>query len=65
MGNDVSREFISHYGAFGGIATMLGVHKPTPPNITQGRYLDNNIHAVSVNAITKLNEDMELSLNTN
>ena len=65
MGNDVSREFISHYGAFGGIATMLGVHKPTPPNITQSRYLDNNIHAVSVNAITKLNEDMELSLNTN
>lgn len=65
MGNDVSREFISHYGAYGGIATMLGVHKPTPPNITQSRYLDNNIHAVSVNAITKLNEDMELSLNTN
>lgn len=65
MGNDVSREFISHYGAFGGIATMLGVHKPTPPNITQSRYLDNNIHAVSVNAITKLNENMELSLNTN
>ncbi len=65
MGNDVSREFISHYGAFGGIATMLGVHKPTPPNITQSRYLDNNIHAVSVNAITKLNEDMELSINTN
>ena len=65
MGNDVSREFISHYGAFGGIATMLGVHKPTPPNITQSRHLDNNIHAVSVNAITKLNENMELSLNTN
>ncbi len=65
MGNDVSREFISHYGAYGGIATMLGVHKPTPPNITQSRYLDNNIHAVSVNAITKLNENMELSLNTN
>lgn len=65
MGNDVSREFISHYGAYGGIATMLGVHQPTPPNITQSRYLDNNIHAVSVNAITKLNEDMELSLNTN
>ena len=65
MGNDVSREFISHYGAFGGIATMFGVHKPTPPNITQSRYLDNNIHAVSVNAVTKLNENMELSLNTN
>ncbi len=65
MGNDVSREFISHYGGLGGASSMLGIHHPTTPNITQSRYLDNNIHAVSVNAITKLNEDMELSLNAN
>ncbi|MBQ2142930.1 MAG: hypothetical protein II204_07240, partial [Alistipes sp.] len=65
MGNDVSREFTSHYGGLGGASSMLGIHHPTTPNITQSRYLDNNIHAVSVNAITKLNEDMELSLNAN
>ena len=65
MGNDVSREFTSHYGGLGGVSSMLGIHHPTTPNITQSRYLDNNIHAVSVNAITKLNEDMELSLNAN
>ncbi|MBO5881868.1 MAG: hypothetical protein J6Q21_01350, partial [Alistipes sp.] len=47
MGNDVSREFTSHYGGLGGVSSMLGIHHPTTPNITQSRYLDNNIHAVS------------------
>ena len=65
MGDDVSREFTSHYGGLGGVSSMLGIHRPTTPNITQSRYLDNNIHAVSVNAITKLNEDLKLSLNAN
>ena len=65
MGADVSREFRSHYGGFGGVSTMLGVHRPTAPNITESRYLDNNIHAVSLNAITKLNDDLELSCNAN
>lgn len=62
-GDDVSREFTSHFGGFGGVSSMLGVHYPTVPNITQSRYLDNNIHAVSLNAITKLKEDLELSIN--
>lgn len=65
MGDDVSREFRSHYGGFGGVSTMLGVHRPTAPNITESRYIDNSIHAVSLNAITKLNNDLELSCNAN
>lgn len=62
-GDDVSREFMSHYGGFGGVSSMLGVRYPTAPNITLSRYLDNNIHAATLNAIAKLNDNLELSLN--
>jgi hypothetical protein len=54
MGEDVSREFRSHYGGFGGVESMLGIHKPTVPNIRQDRYLNNNVFASSINTISKL-----------
>lgn len=65
MGEDVSREFRSHYGGFGGVESMLGIHKPTVPYIGQSRYLNNNVFATSMNAISKLGSDLTLTLNAN
>ena len=65
MGEDVSREFRSHYGGLGGVESILGIHKPTAPNIGQGRYLNNNVFAASMNAISKLGSELTLTLNAN
>lgn len=65
MGEDVSREFRSHYGGFGGVESMLGIHKPTAPNIGQNRYLNNNVFATSMNAISKLGSELTSTLNAN
>ena len=65
MGEDVSREFRSHYGGLGGVESMLGIHKPTTPNIGQDRYLNNNVFATSMNAISKLGKELTLTLNAN
>lgn len=65
MGEDVSREFRSHYGGFGGVESMLGIHKPTTSNIGQSRYLENNILATSLNAISKLGSELTFSVNAN
>lgn len=65
MGEDVSREFRSHYGGFGGVESMLGIHKPSSPNIRQSRYLENNIFATSLNAISKLGSELTFSVNAN
>ena len=65
MGEDVSREFRSHYGGFGGVESMLGIHKPTVPNIGQSRYLNNNVFASSINTISKLGSELTFSVNAN
>ncbi len=65
MGEDVSREFRSHYGGFGGVESMLGIHKPTAPNIRQDRYLNNNVFASSINTISKLGSELTFSVNAN
>lgn len=65
MGEDVSREFRSHYGGLGGVESMLDIHKPTTPNIGQSRYLENNILATSLNAISKLGSEPTFSVNAN
>ena len=65
MGEDVSREFRSHYGGFGGVESMLGIHKPTAPNIRQERYLNNNVFASSINTISKLGSELTFSVNAN
>ena len=62
-GNDVARELTSFYGGFGSSSSMLGVHFPTTPNLAESRFLNNKIHTVSTNAITKLNDDLELTVN--
>lgn len=63
-GEDVSAELKGHYG--GGYergSSMLNVISPTPPPFDRQRYLDNNIHTVSVNTITKLAKETVLTTN--
>ncbi len=62
-GDDVSRELKSLYGGLDEASTLLGVHAPTVPSLDERRYLDNNIHTVSLNSITKLRKELELTAN--
>lgn len=64
-GNDVARELTSFYGGGSSASSMLSVYNPTTPYLSENRYLDNKIHAVSTNAIAKLNDDLELTANAN
>lgn len=61
IGKDVARELESHYGELEGSESMLHVSLPQLPPIDESRYLDNNVHALSVNTITKLSEDIDLT----
>lgn len=62
-GEDVSMELKAHYGADEYTGSMLRVALPSPPPLDKERYLDNNIHALSVNTITKLAEQTTFSAN--
>lgn len=62
-GNDVARELQSFYDGLAAASSMLGVHMPTAPALDKERYLNNNIHTLSFNTITKLKKDMELTAN--
>lgn len=62
-GDDVARELKSFYGGLDEASAMLGVHAPTVPSIDERRYLDNNIHTVSLNSIAKLRKELELTAN--
>lgn len=64
-GNDVARELTSFYGGNSLASSMLGVHTPTTPYLAENRYLNNKVHTVTSNAITKLNDDLELTANAN
>lgn len=64
-GNDVARELTSFYGGGTSSSSMLSVYNPTTPYLSENRYLNNKIHAVSTNAIVKLNDDLELTANAN
>lgn len=65
IGNDISDELTSHYSddEEDGLSVLLGIHKPSTPSIDKQRYLDNNIHLVSTNAINKLKEGLTLATN--
>lgn len=60
-GKDVARELESHYGELEGSESVLHVSMPQLPPIEESRYLDNNVHALSVNTITKLSDDTDLT----
>lgn len=62
-GDDVARELKSFYGGLDEASAMLGVHAPTMPSVDERRYLDNNIHTVSLNSIAKLRKELELTAN--
>lgn len=63
MGDDAARELQSFYDGLDEASTLLGVHRPSEPSLDEGRYLDNNIHTVSLNTITKLKKELELTAN--
>ena len=62
-GDDVSRELTSFYDGLDATSSLLGIHRPTEPSLDKERYLDNEIHTVSTNAIVKLRKDLELTAN--
>ena len=63
--NDISGELTSHYSddEEDGLPILSGIHKPSTPSINKQRYLDNDIHLVSTNAINKLKEGLTLTTN--
>lgn len=63
MGDDVAREFQRFYDGLGEISSLLGVHRPAEPSLDEERYLDNNVHAVGINTITKLKKELEFTAN--
>lgn len=62
-GDDVARELNSHYGGLESASSIVGVQRPSTPALDESRYLDNDIHTVSVNTITKLKKELELTAN--
>ena len=62
-GDDVSRELTSFYDGLDAASSMLGVHMPTEPALDKERYLNNNVHTLSFNTITKLKKELELTAN--
>lgn len=62
-GNDVSRDVRSFYNILSGGPSLTSIRKPSLPPISRERYLDNNIHLVSANTITKLKKGYELVVN--
>ncbi|MDR2408053.1 MAG: carboxypeptidase-like regulatory domain-containing protein [Bacteroidales bacterium] len=64
-GNDVTQELISHtddsqeyYNT-----SITGIQKPSTPNITQSRYLKNNIHTFAANILKRINTDTDIKAN--
>ncbi|MDR2651897.1 MAG: carboxypeptidase-like regulatory domain-containing protein [Prevotellaceae bacterium] len=64
-GNDVAQELMSHtddsqeyYNS-----AIIGIQKPSTPNVTQSRYLKNNIHTFSINTLKRVNVDIDIKAN--
>ena len=62
-GSDVSRELRSFYGEMDMERSILSVMSPSTPPVDNERFLNNNVHALSLNSIRKLNNEYELSVN--
>jgi hypothetical protein len=66
-GDDVASEFRIHYDyerVYMDVGSMMSIHSPTTPPIPQKRYLYNNSHAVTANQLFKLNDNIDLTVNT-
>ena len=68
-GFDVSREQMFMLGGAGmvggGSQNWLSVQSPSSPAITQNRFLNNQVHALSFNNVRKLAKDYQLNANIN
>lgn len=62
-GDDILAELTSFYGGLSKESAMTGVYTPSTPDIENGRYMDNLTHAVSLNALFKLDNDNNLTVN--
>ncbi|MDR3227608.1 MAG: carboxypeptidase-like regulatory domain-containing protein, partial [Prevotellaceae bacterium] len=64
-GDDVSREFLSHTDDSQEYytASQISIQKPTTPNVSQNRYLQNNIHTVSFNSLNRISQDIDIKAN--
>ncbi len=70
-GNDVSRQLKSltlenlmdQLDGFGPASQTLQLIESSTPSVSSKRYLDNNIHLLTGNALTKLKKDLELRIN--
>lgn len=62
-GNDIADELRSHYAEEDGLMTLTGIQQPNTPYIDEQRYLDNNIHLVNTNTISRLNKNLNLTAN--
>ena len=70
-GNDVSRQLktltienlMEQLDGFGAATQTLQLVESATPSISAKRYLDNNIHLLTGNALTKLKKNLELRIN--
>ena len=70
-GNDVSRQLktltleslMEQLDGFGAAAQTLQMVDAASPPVNARRYLDNNVHLLTGNLLTKLNKDLELRMN--
>lgn len=62
-GNDVAQELRPFYGDAEAAPSLLSIHAPTEPELNEDRYLNNNVHTLSLNTITKLRKGTELISN--
>ncbi len=64
-GVDLSKELTSFnsQNGFDGNNNLLGLQMPSPPSISQDRYLFNNSNAATINNLKKTGEDSQLNFN--
>lgn len=62
-GDNVARELNSYYDGMGTFSSMLGVQLPTAPPLDENRYMNNNIHMLTTNIITKISDDVTFKAN--
>lgn len=63
-GSDLNGEFGSHTARdYFGNQNMLSVRMPSPPSISQSRYLFNNSNAFTLNELRKTSSNSEFKMN--
>ncbi|MBP8677707.1 MAG: hypothetical protein KBH88_04175 [Bacteroidales bacterium] len=62
-GDEISRELKSFYGEMTSGVSMMNISAHGSPPLKSERFLNNNLHTVSLNLVRKLGNNYELSLN--